>query len=458
MDKEKFKKIILENEDVLMEKALNYGKERNYTKYTSTLKEAWRMSIAGLSGALIKVIEKNNDIPEMGPDDDFTKSEVAEFGIIEAQKHRSRGVTLGMFLGFMKYYQQAYDDLIYESILSTEEKRYCSIYIKRYFDQVELGFALEWTGLSEKEKLEELQKSNRVMTNEKNKYLTVFESIYDPIILIDQNNKIENINYKATQVFFDHVVSGMKYYGNSDAEKELDWLSSELDKFIDLNEKEVIIEKTVETKKGRKTFMIKFKKMLDVSEKYSGTVILFNDITERKEMDQTLKKQQEKLEYYAFTDPMTGVSNRRTGLMILEKELLFQHRIDGPISICFLDIDGLKKINDTYGHEEGDILINCMTEIFKSSVREIDTISRMGGDEFLIIFPGCFESDAEKIIRRINCKLEDYDKENKKTYQHAFSYGILELSEDNKLSVNAAINAADKKMYDQKMQKMNARK
>ncbi|MDO9491446.1 GGDEF domain-containing protein [Acetobacterium sp.] len=222
---------------------------------------------------------------------------------------------------------------------------------------------------------------------------------------------------------------------------------------MDLNEKEVIIEKTMETKKGQKTFMIKFRKMLDVSEKYSGTVILFNDITERKEMDQILKKQQEKLEYYAFTDPMTGVSNRRTGLMILEQELLFKHRIDAPLSICFLDIDGLKTVNDTYGHEEGDVLINHIIEEIKSTVREIDTISRIGGDEFLIIFPGCFESDAEKVIQRINCKLEDYDKVNEKPYQHAFSYGILELSVDNKLSINAVINAADKKMYLNKMQK-----
>jgi len=90
-------------------------------------------------------------------------------------------------------------------------------------------------------------------------------------------------------------------------------------------------------------------------------------------------------------------------------------------------------------------LINRIIENLKSSVRKIDTISRMGGDEFLIIFPGCFEAEAEKVIQRINCKLENYDKKNKKPYQHAFSYGILELSVDNKLSINAVINAADKK-------------
>ncbi|MHB8125708.1 MAG: hypothetical protein ACYDEJ_08730 [Desulfitobacteriaceae bacterium] len=161
MEMEKLKRIILDSEEILMEKILNYAKERNYVKYTSTLKEAWRMSISGLSEALIKVIEQSNSIPEMGPDDDFTKSEVAEFGIAEAQKHRSRGVTLGMFLGLIKYYHQVYTDLINESNFSLKEKKYFSQYIKRYFDHVELGFTIEWVGLTEKQKLIELQENKQ---------------------------------------------------------------------------------------------------------------------------------------------------------------------------------------------------------------------------------------------------------------------------------------------------------
>lgn len=162
---EKLKRIILNNEDLLMEKILNYAKERNYVKYSSTLKEAWRLSISGLSEALIKVIEKNSTIPEMSPDDDFTKSEFAEFGIIEAEKHRSRGVSLGMFLGLMKYYQQSYIDLINESNFSIKEKEYFSQYIKRFFDHVELGFTIKWTRLSKTETINELQDTNRIVTS-----------------------------------------------------------------------------------------------------------------------------------------------------------------------------------------------------------------------------------------------------------------------------------------------------
>lgn len=450
---EKLKGLISDSEEILTEKILKYAKERNYVKYTSTLKEAWRMSISGLSEALLKVIEKSSSIPEMGPDDDFTKGEAANFGILEAKKHRSRGITLGMYLGLMKYYHQVYTDLINESNFSQEEKEYFSQYVKRFFDHVELGFSIEWAELSEKQKLEELQKVNREITNEKNKYLTVFESIYDPIILVDKDNNIENINFKAAEVFLNAAVSGMKYYGKINLDKELHWLNEELVKFIDLNKNEILEEKILETKTGPKTYMIKFKKMLDVSEKYRGTVIIFNDITEIKNIEKELKIQHEKLEFYAFTDPMTGVSNRRTGLMILEKELTMVSRSDTSLSICFIDVDGLKAVNDTYGHAEGDSLINFIVSCIKSSVREIDTVSRMGGDEFFIIFPGCNESNALDVVDRICDKLKEHNKRGEKPFKYSFSYGIIEITNSSNLSANDVIKAADKKMYDNKLLK-----
>ena len=175
----------------------------------------------------------------------------------------------------------------------------------------------------------------------------------------------------------------------------------------------------------------------------SGAVVVFRDITQR-------KRAEEELEYFAFTDPMTGVSNRRTGLMILEKELVLVPIKGAPLSICFLDVDGLKNVNDIWGHEEGDCLINVITSSIKSSIREIYTISRMGGDEFLIIFPRCHESEAEQAVRNIRAKLKAYDRKGEKPYKHSFSYGIIEITEASKLSVNDVIKGADEKMYQNK--------
>lgn len=178
----------------------------------------------------------------------------------------------------------------------------------------------------------------------------------------------------------------------------------------------------------------------------AGMVVVFRDITQRK-----LAKKE--LEYFAFTDPLTGVSNRRKGFMILEKELERMSEKSIHLSVCFLDVDGLKKVNDTFGHEEGDCLINLITASIKSSIREIDVVSRMGGDEFLIIFPGCHEVDVEKAIKRINDKLAACDKKGLKPYKHSFSYGILEITENSRLSANDVIKVADEKMYQNKMLK-----
>ncbi|WP_207736195.1 sensor domain-containing diguanylate cyclase [Fusibacter ferrireducens] len=434
-----------------MGKILVYAKERDYAKYTSTLAEAWRLSISGLSEALIQASYRSESIPEIGPDEDFSKNKIAEFGVMEAKRHRSRGITLEMFLGLMKYYHQSYIDLIAESDFSTEEKVFFSQYIKRYFDHVELGFITEWTTLSESTKVQNLQAQNRDITNEKNKYLTVFESIYDPIVLVDQDNRIENFNHQAAVAFADTNVSGKKYYSDTDMENTFTWLKNEIDQFMKLKKEEISIEQTLSTKLGQKTYVIKLKKMMDITERYAGTVVTFSDITDRLEFERQLKAQNEKLEYYAYTDHMTGVLNRRTGLFTLEKELASIK--SKSLSVCFMDIDGLKYVNDKYGHTEGDNLINFIVTTIKEKISLKDSISRFGGDEFLIIFPECSYSEAEVVIRSIIEALTDHDNKGIDAYKHVFSYGIVEVLRASDYDLDDIIKLADQRMYQNKSNK-----
>lgn len=451
---EKLVRILSESEDLLMDKILAYAKKFNYVKYTSTLREAWRLSVSGLSAALIDAVKKNGEIPELGPDDDFSQEEISQFGIIEAKRHRCRGVTLGMYMGLMKYYEQAYIDLIQESDCSSDEKAYFSQYVNRFFDHTELGFIMEWKELTEKQRLIELQNANREMTNEKNKYLTVFESIYDPILLIDKDNRIENINYKAAELFLGAAASGMNHYSDMDSVQELDWLKEELRSFSDSNRNELLQEKSIDTKSGPQTFLIKYYKMLDISEKYKGTVVIFYDISDRKKMEKELKIRNDILEIYASSDPMTGVLNRRIGLMMLEKELALIPERSLPLSVCFLDLDGLKNVNDTYGHAQGDFMINSVVSAIKSSIRENDSVSRMGGDEFLIIFPDDHEVAAEQTVKRIYSVLEEDKRKAKMPFDYSFSYGIIEIR-NGRWDANEVIRAADEKMYLHKQSKKN---
>lgn len=287
--------LIASHEDWLMYRILEYAKERKYTKYTSTLAEAWRVSICGLSEPLMKAIKDHSNTLELDPEANYHDDPIASFGIIEAQRHRSRGVSLNLFLGLMKYYRQSYMDLLELGQFQSQQIKQFELFINRFFDRIELGFCTEWISLSEDHKLTELQNKNRLLTNEKNKYLTVFESINQAIFLLDQDNQIINFNEKAALLFTDLDISGSFYYALSAKKIELAWLTNQIIHFNKSENNEEKFELQINTNQGNKYFEIKLKKMLDVSEKFLGTVVICNDITEFLEIKKDIEENQERL-------------------------------------------------------------------------------------------------------------------------------------------------------------------
>ncbi len=456
MNISQFKDYILSNESVLMDQALAYAKRLNFVKYTSTLTEAWRKSIDGLSKDMLHIFETYNGIIELGPDNDYANHPIAAYGVRQAISHRTRGVNLSMFLGMMKYYCQSYVDLIEESDFSYEDRQSFIYIIRRYFDFVELGFITEWTGLSEEVLVNQLQDGNRTMTNEKNKYLTVFESIYDPVILFDEKNRVININSKAADIFLGNSAPGAVYYNTGiGSEISPEWLHADLVDFSISDSMEKNSEKHVQIRDEEKTFLLKFKKMLDISDKYAGTVVILNDITERIATEKTLKEQQLQLERHAYTDPLTGVANRRTGYILMEQAFKQLTKNERTMCLCYIDIDGLKKVNDTYGHMQGDELINFIVSSIQKIIRSDDHLIRMGGDEFIILFNDCAIAESADLISQIETILEEFDKRELLPYKHSFSYGLIELDAKMNPNIINAIREADEKMYKNKLFKKN---
>lgn len=272
--------LIAGSEEWLMRQVLHYAKAHNYVKYTSTLLEAWRLSIAGLSQSLIAALQSCKEAPELGPDDDYLNDPIAAFGVIEAQRHRTRGVTLGMFLGLMKYYRQSYMDLVMQADFDTADRDRYRLFVERFFDRQELGFCIEWSTQNKDTRIAELQAENRDMTNEKNKYLTIFESLHDPVLLLNARNQIENINNAAAQTFFGESTSGSAYYEQKPVPKQIPWLTPEFLESAEKHDGGTMLLKDIQTRHGTRHFQVKLKRMLDVSDKYSGTSIIMNDITE----------------------------------------------------------------------------------------------------------------------------------------------------------------------------------
>ena len=109
----------------------------------------------------------------------------------------------------------------------------------------------------------------------------------------------------------------------------------------------------------------------------------------------------EKMQRQATTDGLTGLINYRRFYEILEKELWRSRRHGGKISLIMVDIDNLKKINDTYGHRAGDKVIKEVSRKIKGCVRQIDSAARYGGDEFAVILPNTLLSDTMFIAERM---------------------------------------------------------
>lgn len=109
----------------------------------------------------------------------------------------------------------------------------------------------------------------------------------------------------------------------------------------------------------------------------------------------------EKMQHQATTDGLTGLVNHRSFYETLEKELWRSRRYGGLISLIMIDVDNLKKINDTYGHRAGDRVIRKISRKIKECIRQIDTAARYGGDEFAVILPNTSLSDAVVAAERM---------------------------------------------------------
>jgi PAS domain-containing protein len=149
-----------------------------------------------------------------------------------------------MFLGLMKYYRQSYSDLIRESNFESDTKFQYGQIIKRFFDRVEIGFCTKWASAEDDDFVKELQCSNRNMTNEKNKYLTIFESLSMPVFIVDLDGTIENMNHAASGILNYDTAPGKQYYGENDTDKLMfveafPWLEKFFSNFMTGDKKQI---------------------------------------------------------------------------------------------------------------------------------------------------------------------------------------------------------------------------
>jgi diguanylate cyclase (GGDEF)-like protein len=124
------------------------------------------------------------------------------------------------------------------------------------------------------------------------------------------------------------------------------------------------------------------------------------------ETQDALLESQAALQFQATHDPLTQMWNRGGILKILENELSRVSRSEVPLSICMADLDHFKKINDTYGHLTGDEVLKSIGSRMSCAIRNYDSVGRYGGEEFLVVMPGCNEEAACTIAERLRVGVE----------------------------------------------------
>lgn len=165
------------------------------------------------------------------------------------------------------------------------------------------------------------------------------------------------------------------------------------------------------------------------------------------------KKLEEKLYNMSITDELTGILNRRGFFTLTEHRLKLAKRQKIGLLLLYADMDNLKGVNDTYGHEEGDRLLIDASNVLKSTYREADIVARIGGDEF-VVFPVGTTNDHIEIIRsRLNKNIDAYNSKSNNSYKLSLSIGIAAYYPETVQTVDGLLAEADKLMYEQKMRK-----
>ena len=123
------------------------------------------------------------------------------------------------------------------------------------------------------------------------------------------------------------------------------------------------------------------------------------------------EKDDEQIRFFATRDELTGLYNRRYFFQEVEKALSLSYRKEMPFSVLMLDIDYFKKINDTFGHQKGDLVLKDFAGILRDELRQHDIIGRIGGEEFLVFLYGLGSGEAYAAAERLRCMVARHDSE-----------------------------------------------
>ena len=258
-----------------------------------------------------------------------------------------------------------------------------------------------------KEDLETLVHERTAELKEREEVLRLITSAaQDAIVMVDNDGKVTFWN-KAAETVFGYSAEEMMGKDPQDSivpQRYHEQYQAGFRQFLFSGESS-LVNKTTEVEalhKGAIPFFAELSlSAVQIRGKWQGIGIV-RDITDRKQAEETLRQ-------LASTDSLTGIANRREFDAALQAEMSRTERYRQPFSVLLLDIDHFKQVNDTFGHQTGDVVLRGLARLVAGRIRAQDMFARWGGEEFVILVPNCNAVEARMFAEKLRLAVEQHD-------------------------------------------------
>jgi diguanylate cyclase (GGDEF)-like protein/PAS domain S-box-containing protein len=182
---------------------------------------------------------------------------------------------------------------------------------------------------------------------------------------------------------------------------------------------------------------------------YEGYII---DITPQKAAETALRQREEQLRMLSLSDSLTGLYNRRGLFALGEHAVRSARRRAKGLGVIYVDVDGLKAINDRFGHAQGDEALRAVADVLRAGIRESDVVGRVGGDEFVILA----EDDPDvtrELVARLRRRIDRANEKAGRQFRLSLSIGAVDWEPGEQVTLQELIERADQRMYDDRREK-----
>lgn len=280
--------VLAENGDRLVDDVIAAARRKGYTQLTSSLREAWASPLRRLSESLAMCLDLPNERSGLLSKATPLQTAAMRFGKAEARLHRPRGVTLSLFLGLAALFHEAYDDLIAGEF--GDESAQLLPLVDAFFASMEAGIREEWGSLSDEAMLEEAQDANRLLTIERDLYLTLFENLRQPVLLLDETGGVILANAAAERTFGARRAASSAAAAAAAPDREaFAPIGDEIASFMKSREAGRCLLRTLETSDGTRHFLVDLHRLTDVTSTFAGATVALTDVTTHKQLEKALR-------------------------------------------------------------------------------------------------------------------------------------------------------------------------